>query len=375
MTATALIGSVHLILPAAIVLLPIPNKRAHRLYRFIIRGVACAWFTFAAALLESVVTVSVCGDNLVAYEDACVIISNHHCRIDWMFHWVLLARSRAAGSLKIALKEPLKAVPFFGWAMQAFLFVFLSRSKRASDLATIRSVLGYTLRISEPVRLVLFPEGTDLSPTNLHKSHQFSDANNLPRFQHVLQPRSAGFIECLTALGPKLDAVYDCTLSYLPNEADELAKERPSELSLVRGHFPRRVVLQLRRIPAAELSGLNSDDEVRDWLQARWVAKEKALEEQLVAARASHALPCTRQMMERPRRGLVLFDYTLASAGWTAAVCLLLWGLCNSIVLVAYTIGGCMLLAAVTRWAGGLDSIEIKMHELIHGSFTPLQAL
>ena len=51
--ATAYIGAVHLILPAAVLLLPVPNPAARTAYRCIVDGVALSWFTLAAALLET----------------------------------------------------------------------------------------------------------------------------------------------------------------------------------------------------------------------------------------------------------------------------------------------------------------------------------
>ena len=69
-----------------------------------------------------------------AAPEAALIICNHRTRIDWMFLWCLAVRLRRADALLIALKRELAAAPAFGWAMQCFLFVFLSRRDRAAEL-------------------------------------------------------------------------------------------------------------------------------------------------------------------------------------------------------------------------------------------------
>ena len=67
-----------------------------------------------------------------------LLICNPRCRLDWMYLWCFCARAGICRRLKIALKAPLKQAPLFGWAMQAFHFVFLSRNDRESDLAAMQ---------------------------------------------------------------------------------------------------------------------------------------------------------------------------------------------------------------------------------------------
>ena len=168
---TALVGSLYVCLPAALVLL-VPCTCA---YRRVADATAWSWFTLSAALLEWLagVKVEVQGDNVrPADERVSILICNHHCRLDWMFLWCLAARLGCCGRLKIALKAPLKQAPFFGWAMQAFLFLFLSRKDREADLRRLRRLCAYAAE-SGPVCLLLFPEGTDLSPSNIARAPSF----------------------------------------------------------------------------------------------------------------------------------------------------------------------------------------------------------
>jgi lysocardiolipin and lysophospholipid acyltransferase len=97
--------------------------------------------------------------------------------------------------LKIILKKTLKLIPFFGWAMQCLLFIFLSRN-RENDLPHIANSLLYLLTSSytEVAPCILyFPEGTDLSESNKKKSNEFAESKNLPPLKYVLYPKTAGF--------------------------------------------------------------------------------------------------------------------------------------------------------------------------------------
>jgi 1-acyl-sn-glycerol-3-phosphate acyltransferase len=73
------------------------------------------------------------------------------------------------------LKAGLRAVPWFGWACQSFLFIFLGRGRenRAGDVARIATIVRYVVEaLDSPNTLVLFPEGTDLSESNLEKDRK-----------------------------------------------------------------------------------------------------------------------------------------------------------------------------------------------------------
>ena len=43
------------------------------------------------------------------------------------------------------------------------------------------------------LQILLFPEGTDLTPTTKARSDRFAEKNDLPKYNHVLHPRTTGF--------------------------------------------------------------------------------------------------------------------------------------------------------------------------------------
>jgi len=365
---TALIGSVCLILPAALVLL---SLRCVRAYRCAVRFVCLAWFTLAASLLERESDAIVAtGDVPAATDRTSLILCNHRSRIDWMYIWVLVARFGTSASLKIALKDSLRSVPFFGWAMQAFLFIFLSRRDREHDLTALREGLRYAVHtLREPTTFLLFPEGTDLSPSSLEKSKAWAAARGLAPYHHLLQPHAAGFVEAVGAMGDALDAVYDVTVLYTPRPAEGLAAGpgigddmrpagggggssadpwRPSEVEMLSGRFPKAVHLHVRRIDASELP--KSPEKLTEWLNARWAAKEALLaanSESLGAPNPAAAAPTER--------------YARFTLFWGVACALLLLGLFAVPVLWLPLSLGCVALALATRFGGGLGAIEMAM--------------
>lgn len=63
--------------------------------------------------------------------------------------------------------------------MQLNYFLYVKRAWR-EDQVGLYQFVDYYSRIRHPCRIVLFPEGTDLSDDNRRKSDKFAAANNLP---------------------------------------------------------------------------------------------------------------------------------------------------------------------------------------------------
>ena len=131
------------------------------------------------------------------------------------------------------LKDELRRVPFFGWAFQMLLYVFLKRN-RAVDPQWIKVLLSHFIRDDLPVSLLLFPEGTDFSDRQRMLSDEWAAKMGVQPYRHVLHPRTLGFVEVVRHLRGNLDAVYDLTLAYQYYTKDE----RPSDVGMPRGRFP-----------------------------------------------------------------------------------------------------------------------------------------
>lgn len=106
--------------------------------------------------------------------------------------------------------------------MQFYGFIFMSRK-----MATDRPRLAYRLgklkekktdpqgnKYLDPMWLLLFPEGTNLSNNGRRKSAAWAAKQGLRDPDHVLLPRSTGIYFCLQELKDSVEYVYDCTVAY-----------------------------------------------------------------------------------------------------------------------------------------------------------------
>ena len=127
------------------------------------------------------------------------------------------------GHIYIILKESLSYVPVIGWGMRFYGFVFMSRkmatdqprlAHRLQKLKTVHSGPMSGTSGLDPMWLLLFPEGTNLSANTRKKSVAWAEKQGIKDFQHVLLPRSTGTFFCLNELKGTVDYVYDCTVAY-----------------------------------------------------------------------------------------------------------------------------------------------------------------
>lgn len=130
--------------------------------------------------------------------------------------------------------------------------------------------LNYINHTDSPYQLLMFPEGTDLTPEHKAKYDLFADANSWRRYDYCLHPKSTGFIYTLDTLKKhKIDSVYDVTIGY----PDIFAK---TEYDLVvEGRIPREVHYHIVRYDIADLPTTNEG--LEQWLRDRWREKEERL--------------------------------------------------------------------------------------------------
>lgn len=265
-------------LPVAAALLLVPWATSRRVLRRWEGLVAGSWLSFGAWLLERVggVKIILTGDSLLP-GDRVLILSNHRTRIDWMFLWCWAARLDLLSSYRVILKSSLRTFPWWGWGMSLCLFPFIHRGSkhRDADLARIERICRYLSQLGVANSLILFPEGTDLSPSNQERDREFAIAKNLPIYHYVLHPRSGAFVACLTAMRPQLDAVVDLTLGYV----DYTPGERPSEISLLMGRLPREIYIHMKRwdIKTTPLFEENKSGGAEDFVRESFDRKEAML--------------------------------------------------------------------------------------------------
>ena len=172
------------------------------------------------------------------------------------------------------------------------MFLSLSR-KWADDEAVINAMLEHYVahRQSKALAVLIFPEGSDLSPSNVAKSQAHARANGLPEFSQVLVPRTTGFVvqqlavpdhshpagthhvlssarlvHIIDRMRLDMDAVYDVTIAYrgaIPYPGNILASQMPSSVHM---HINR---IAISDIPAAA--------DVAAWTLAQFAEKDVLL--------------------------------------------------------------------------------------------------
>lgn len=126
------------------------------------------------------------------------------------------------GYLYIILKESLKYIPVIGPGMMFYGFIFMSR-KMSVDQPRMAYRLG-KLKMRHtapdgkeylnPMWLLLFPEGTNLSGNGRVRSAKWAEKSGIKDCEHMLLPRSTGMYFVLKEIKGTVDYVYDCTVAY-----------------------------------------------------------------------------------------------------------------------------------------------------------------
>lgn len=128
------------------------------------------------------------------------------------------------GHIYIVLKNSIQYIPMLGTGMRFFGFIFLSR-KWASDKVRFQYRLrkltdGHICtdrggaKALNPMWLLIFPEGTNLSASSGASSKRWADNNNINDLRHTILPHSTSVLHCLLELKKTVGYMYDCTAAY-----------------------------------------------------------------------------------------------------------------------------------------------------------------
>jgi len=218
-----------------------------------------------------------------------VLIANHQIYSDWLYFWWAAYTNlpQMHGHIYIILKQSLSYVPVIGWGMRFYGFVFMSR-KMATDqprlayrLQKLKTVHSGPMSGSsglDPMWLMIFPEGTNLSANTRKKSLAWAEKQGIKDFQHVLLPRSTGTFFCLNELKGTIDYVYDCTVAYGGIPRGEYGQDLFSLRSMyLQGRPPPSVNMFWRRFAVADMP-LDDHEKFDLWLTERWSEKDVLLE-------------------------------------------------------------------------------------------------
>lgn len=156
------------------------------------------------------------------FPERLVLISNHQVYTDWLYLWWVTYTNKMHGHIYIILKESLKYIPVIGQGMMLYGFIFMARrwisdkprlQHRLEKLKTRHKTSSGATEL-DPMWLLIFPEGTNLSPNTKRISDAYGRKQGLAPFEHQILPRSTGLYFCLQQLRGTVDWVYDCTMGY-----------------------------------------------------------------------------------------------------------------------------------------------------------------
>jgi 1-acyl-sn-glycerol-3-phosphate acyltransferase len=181
------------------------------------------------------------------------------------------------GYIYIILKESLKNVPIIGWGAQFYNFIFLSR-KWEADKKQFQAHLDTLNKPTDPMWLLIFPEGTNLAKSTREASKRWADKSGVQDMKHQLLPRSRGLQFCLQRLKTTTEWLYDCTIAYEGIAPGEFGQDTFTlRSSMFEGRPPKSVNMHFRRFHISTIP-VDNDKAFDVWVRNRWREKDYLLE-------------------------------------------------------------------------------------------------
>ncbi|USW56022.1 Putative phospholipid/glycerol acyltransferase [Septoria linicola] len=206
-----------------------------------------------------------------------ILMGNHQLYTDWLYLWWIAYTNKMHGRIYIILKESLKHVPIIGWGMQFYNFIFLSR-KWEQDRYKFKQHLDHLKNPNDPMWLLIFPEGTNLSDVTRQKSAKWAEKTGVPDMKHQLLPRATGLQFCLQQLRGSTNWLYDCTIAYEGVPKGMYGQDIYTlKSSLFEGRPPKSVNMYFRRFKIADIP-YQDDEAFSRWLINRWREKDYMLD-------------------------------------------------------------------------------------------------
>ncbi|KAF3994886.1 hypothetical protein FT663_00991 [Candidozyma haemuli var. vulneris] len=262
-----------------------------------------------------------------------VWISNHQIYTDWLFLWWLCYTGRFGDSVYIVLKAALAKIPVLGPGMENYKFLFLSRKWDLDKVNLTNSLLeidadarglgpasgvshvtstsqsttlpGVSIwpkgKVPEaakdstviwPYQMIIFPEGTVMSPHTRERSDKFAKKLGRPVLKHTLLPRVRGLFLMLRSLRDTVEYVYDVTCAYTGLTADDYGEEVFTlKAYYLKGYGPTAINYHIRAFALKDIP-LGDDDSAdvdnvppetleafEKWLLDIWYEKDELMKE------------------------------------------------------------------------------------------------
>jgi 1-acyl-sn-glycerol-3-phosphate acyltransferase len=237
------------------------------LFRRTNREIANFWWICCDFLSTHVhkIQVEISGDPLPQKENV-ILVCNHQEMADITVLFRLARCQGRLGDLKWFVKDILKYVPGVGWGLLFLNSVFLKRNWK-SDRPAVKRILSKFKKYDIPIWSISFVEGTRVRTHKLLQAQEYAREKGLPILDHVLVPRTKGFVASVAGLRSHLDAVYDATIGY--------EEGVPTVWQWSKGYV-KKVHLHVGRYPIDKVP--EDDEALAQWLMERFQEKDARLE-------------------------------------------------------------------------------------------------
>ncbi|KAF2135629.1 uncharacterized protein K452DRAFT_281235 [Aplosporella prunicola CBS 121167] len=206
-----------------------------------------------------------------------VLMANHQLYTDWLYLWWIAYTNKMAGHVYIILKESLKNIPLIGWGAQFYNFIFLARNWE-KDKPRFQEHLQELNKPKDPMWLIIFPEGTNLSASTRESSRRWAEKNGIQDLRHQLLPRSTGLRFCLQNLKDTTEWLYDCTIGYEGIPYGAYGQDVFTlQSSFLEGRPPKSVNMHWRRFRISQIP-IEDPQAFEVWLRNRWKEKDHYLD-------------------------------------------------------------------------------------------------
>jgi 1-acyl-sn-glycerol-3-phosphate acyltransferase len=214
------------------------------------------------------------GDTNLSMHDWYLVLANHQSWADIVVLQFVL--NNRIPYFRFFLKKQLAWLPIFNFVWYALDYPYMKRYSKAfleknphmkgKDIETTRKSCEKFKDV--PASLMNFVEGTRFTP----EKH---DRQKAP-FKHLLRPKAGGIAFVLAAMGERLTAILDVTISYSP-KAVELWGFLCGRVS--------GVTVRIRKIPITdEILGDYFDDDAyrhsfQEWVNDLWEDKDEIMDQ------------------------------------------------------------------------------------------------
>lgn len=186
-----------------------------RLFRLANTFVVGCWWGMASRFFGQYTEFVITGDPPPDDSESVIYVANHQQMTDIPIIYRYINSIMKIGAVRWFAKIQLKWTPGIGWGMQLNDCIFLKRNW-ASDADSVNETFHNIHRLPLPFSIMIFPEGTRITPKKWKRSKEFAAKAKRPMTQMLLMPRTKGFVTTVHNLQDRLDAVYDITIGY-PN--------------------------------------------------------------------------------------------------------------------------------------------------------------